>query len=164
MSEVRLDWLHGKTFVGTDSTRHAIVIEPPDGEGGTGVKPSDLLLLGLASCASVDLVDILKKKRQPPDRMEVRVEGIQEEEPPWTFRKIHMHFVFQGALLQSAAVEQAIRLVGGKILFRGGDDPLRGGNHHLLRNPSALDGCAGLNHPGKAGWMHHPILSRRLSS
>jgi putative redox protein len=110
MSEVRLDWLRGKTFVGTDSTRHAIVIEPPNGDAGTGVKPSDLLLLGLVSCASVDLIDILGKKRQPPDRMEVRVEGIQDPDPPWTFRKIHMHFVFQGALLQPAAVEQAIRL------------------------------------------------------
>jgi len=110
MSEIRLDWLQGKRFVGTDSTRHAIVIEPPNGDSGTGVKPSDLLLLGLASCASVDVIDILTKKLQPPDRMEVRVEGIQETDPPWTFRKIHMQFVFQGTLLQSRAVEQAIRL------------------------------------------------------
>jgi putative redox protein len=110
MSEIRLDWLHGKTFVGTDSTRHAIVIASPDDKESTGVKPSDLLLLGLASCASVDVVDILNKKRQPPERMEVRVEGVQEETPPWTFRKIHMHFVFRGPLLQSPAVEQAIRL------------------------------------------------------
>jgi putative redox protein len=42
--------------------------------------------------------------------MEVRVEGIQDTEPPWTFRKIHMHFLFRGALLQPRAVEQAIRL------------------------------------------------------
>jgi putative redox protein len=110
MSEIRLDWLHGKTFVGTDSTRHAIVIASPEEAGSAGVKPSDLLLLGLASCASVDLIEILTKKRQPPDRMEVRVEGVQEETPPWTFRKIHMHFVFQGARLQPTAVEQAIRL------------------------------------------------------
>jgi putative redox protein len=110
MSEIRLDWLRGKTFVGTDSTRHAIVIASPDDKESAGVKPSDLLLLGLASCASVDVVDILNKKRQPPERLEVRVEGVQEEAPPWTFRKIHMHFVFQGALLQSPAVEQAIRL------------------------------------------------------
>jgi putative redox protein len=110
MSEIRLDWLHGKTFVGTDSTRHAIVIASPDDKDSVGVKPSDLLLLGLASCASVDVVDILNKKRQPPERMEVRVEGVQEETPPWTFRKIHLHFVFQGPLLQSPAVEQAIRL------------------------------------------------------
>lgn len=110
MSEIRLDWLHGKTFVGTDSTQHAIVIAPPEEEQSAGVKPSDLLLLGLASCVSVDLIEILNKKRQPPDRMEIRVEGVQEESPPWTFRKIHMHFVFRGELLQSKAVEQAIRL------------------------------------------------------
>lgn len=110
MSDVRLNWLRGKTFVGTDSTRHAIVLSSSDEANGTGVKPSDLLLLGLASCASVDVIEILTKKRQPPEAMEVRVEGIQEPEPPWTFRKIHLQFLFRGALLQPKAVEQAIRL------------------------------------------------------
>jgi putative redox protein len=110
MSEVRLDWLRGKTFVGTDSTRHSIVISSTDESDGTGVKPSDLLLLGLASCASMDVVEILKKKRQLPEAMEIRVDGIQDPEPPWAFRKIHMRFLFRGALLQPQAVEQAIRL------------------------------------------------------
>jgi putative redox protein len=110
MSEVRLDWVHGKTFVGTDSTRHSIVVSSTDEANGTGVKPSDLLLLGLASCASVDVIEILNKKRQTPDGMEIRVEGIQEVEPPWTFRKIHMRFLLRGENLQSLAVEQAIRL------------------------------------------------------
>ncbi len=110
MSEVRLDWLRGKTFVGTDSTRHSIVLSSSDEANGTGVKPSDLLLLGLASCASVDVIEILNKKRQPPEGMEVRVEGIQEAEPPWTFRKIHMRFLLRGKNLEPSAVEQAIRL------------------------------------------------------
>jgi putative redox protein len=109
MSEVRLDWVRGKTFVGTDSTRHAIVLSAADGENGEGVKPSDMLLIALAACASVDVVDILRKKRQSPDALEVRTEGIQDENPPWTFRKVHMRFLFQGTL-QPAAVEQAIRL------------------------------------------------------
>jgi putative redox protein len=110
MSEVRLDWVHGKTFVGTDSTKHAIVLSSSDETNGTGVKPSDLLLIALASCASVDVIEILQKKRQPPEGMEVRVEGTQEADPPWTFRKIHMRFLFHGSLLQPSAVEQAIRL------------------------------------------------------
>jgi putative redox protein len=110
MSEVRLDWLRGKTFVGTDSTRHSIVLSSSDESNGTGVKPSDLLLLGLASCASVDVIEILAKKRQPPEAMEVRVEGEQDQDPPWTFRKIHLRFLFRGALLQTQAVEQAIHL------------------------------------------------------
>ncbi len=110
MSEVQLDWLRGKTFVGTDSNRHAIVLSSTDESDGTGVKPSDLLLLGLAACASVDVVEILKKKRQLPDALEVRVEGVQDPEPPWTFRKIHMRYLFRGAHLQTQAVEQAVRL------------------------------------------------------
>jgi putative redox protein len=110
MSTIRLDWLQGKTFVGTDSTKHAIVVSSSDEANGTGVKPSDLLLIGLASCASMDVIEILNKKRQPPDGMEVRVEGTQEPDPPWTFRKIHMHFLLRGALLHPGAVEQAIRL------------------------------------------------------
>jgi putative redox protein len=110
MSEIRLDWLKGKTFVGTDSTRHAVVLSSSDEANGTGVKPSDLLLISLASCASVDVMEILNKKRQPPEAMEVRVEGTQDPEPPWTFRKIHMRFLFRGSLLQPQAVEQAIRL------------------------------------------------------
>lgn len=114
MSEIRLDWVKGKTFVGTNSTRHSIVISSSDEANGTGVKPSDLLLLALASCASVDVIEILTKKRQPPEAMEVRVDGEQEPDPPWTFRKIRVRFLFRGAGLQPKAVEQAIRLAEGK--------------------------------------------------
>ncbi len=110
MSEVRLDWLKDKTFVGTDSTNHAIVIAPPDGDGNPGVKPSDLLLLALAACAAVDTVEILRKKRQTLERLEIRVDGTQDENPPWTFRKIHMRFLLQGDRLDARSVEQAIEL------------------------------------------------------
>lgn len=110
MGEVRLQWLEGKTFVGTDSTRHGFVISAPGEDDGVGVKPSDLLLLGLAACAAVDVVEILRKKRQQFTRMEIRVTGTQDESPPWTFRKIHLHFIFHGESLQQRAVEQAIEL------------------------------------------------------
>ncbi|MBN1439201.1 MAG: OsmC family protein [Anaerolineales bacterium] len=114
MSEVRLDWLRGKTFVGTDSTRHAVVLSSSDESNGTGMKPSDLLLLAVASCASVDVIEILNKKRQAPDGMEVHVEGTQDPDPPWTFRSIRMRFLLRGENLQPSAVEQAIRLAEGK--------------------------------------------------
>ena len=110
MSEIRVDWLHGKTFVGTDSSRHSIVISSVDEENGTGVKPSDLLLLGLASCMAVDVVEILRKKRQTPERMEIQVNGTQEESPPWAFHTIHLHFLFGGTRLQEQAVGQSIHL------------------------------------------------------
>jgi putative redox protein len=110
MSSVQLQWLRGKTFVGTDSTKHAIVISATGEDDGTGVKPSDLLLLALASCASVDVVDILRKKRMTLTGLDVRVDGDQDPSPPWTFRTIRMHFVLTGPDLEERAVEQAIQL------------------------------------------------------
>jgi putative redox protein len=110
MSEIRVDWLAEKTFVGTDSTGHGIVISTPGAPNGIGVKPSDLLLLGLAACTAVDVVEILAKKRQPPARLEIRAEGQQDEDPPWAFRKIHLRYIFSGPHMEAAAVEQAIQL------------------------------------------------------
>jgi putative redox protein len=110
MGSIRLQWLSGKTFVGTDSTRHGIVISATGEEDGTGVKPSDLLLLALASCSSVDVVEILRKKRLNLTGMEVRVDGDQDDSPPWTFRTIRMHYVLTGPDLNEQAVEQAIHL------------------------------------------------------
>jgi putative redox protein len=109
MSDIQIDWLKEKTFVGTDSTGHGIVISTPDAPNGTGVKPSDLLLLGLAACTAVDVVEILVKKRQSLERMEIRAHGQQDEDPPWAFRKIQVHYIFYGRL-EPTAVEQAIHL------------------------------------------------------
>jgi putative redox protein len=110
MGEVRLQWVSGKTFLGIDSTKHGFAISTSGEEDGAGAKPSDLLMLALASCSSVDVVEILHKKRQTFTRLEVRVEGQQEPDPPWTFRKVHLHYLFQGDALEAHAVEQAIQL------------------------------------------------------
>jgi putative redox protein len=114
MSEVTLDLLKNKTFVGTDSTGHAIVISATGAPDGIGAKPSDLLLLGLASCTAVDVVEILAKKRQPVSHLTIQVAGEQDADPPWAFRKVHIKYILQGAQLQEAAVLQAIQLSEGK--------------------------------------------------
>ncbi len=101
-------WLSGKRFVGIDSTNHSVVISSKD--EGVGVKPSDLLLIALASCTAVDVVEILSKKRMPLDSLEIITTGEQEADPPWTFRKIHLKYRLSGQGLTGKAVEQAIRL------------------------------------------------------
>lgn len=50
-------WINGKKFIGTDSTNHSVVLSTPD--EGVGMKPSELLLVALASCTAVDVVEIL---------------------------------------------------------------------------------------------------------
>jgi putative redox protein len=76
----------------------------------TGMKPSELILSALAGCASVDVVDILEKKRTPLSHLQVEVSGEQDADPPWTFRKIHLKFIVKGDGLTEKNVSQAIEL------------------------------------------------------
>lgn len=101
-------WLGGKKFVGTDSTNHSVVISTPD--EGIGMKPSELLLVALASCTAVDVVEILQKKRTPLTSLEISASGEQDSDPPWTFRKIHVKYTLRGKGLTEKAVAQAIEL------------------------------------------------------
>ena len=103
-----LQWLSGKRFVGIDSTNHAVVVSSQD--EGIGMKPSELLLIALASCTAVDVVEILAKKRMPLDSLEIVTCGEQEPDPPWTFRRFHLKYRISGRGLTEKAVEQAIQL------------------------------------------------------
>ncbi len=103
-----LQWLSGKRFVGIDSTNHSIVLSSKD--EGVGVKPSDMLLIALASCTAVDVVEILAKKRMQLSSLEITTTGEQDADPPWTFRRIHLKYRLSGPGLTDKAVEQAIQL------------------------------------------------------
>lgn len=108
MGTSTVKWIGGKTFIGVDSTSHAVVLSTP--ADGVGIKPSDLLLIAVASCSAVDLVEILSKKRMPLSELEISATGEQDADPPWTFRKIHLHFRLRGKNLTEKAVSQAIDL------------------------------------------------------
>lgn len=108
MASANVRWVSGKQFIGIDSTNHSVVLSPPS--EGIGMKPSDMLLVALASCTAVDVVDILAKKRLNLRGLEISVSGEQDADPPWTFRKIHMHFCLEGSDLTEKAVAQAIQL------------------------------------------------------
>jgi len=104
-----LRWLQdGKRFVSTDSTGHSVTLSTPNED--FGMKPSELILSALAGCASVDVINILRKKRTPLSYLEVNVTADQDEEPPWTFRKINIKFMVKGEGLTAKNIEQAIRL------------------------------------------------------
>ena len=108
MSNATVRWIGGKQFVGIDSTQHSVVLSTPD--EGVGMKPSELMLVALAACTAVDVVEILAKKRQPLTSLEISASGEQDAEPPWTFRKIRLHYKLSGVGLTEKAVAQAIEL------------------------------------------------------
>jgi putative redox protein len=108
MAGASVKWVGGKQFIGVDSTQHSVVIATPS--EGIGMKPSDLMLVALASCSAVDVVEILNKKRMPLTALEISVSSEQDPEPPWAFRKIHLHFSMRGKNLTDKAAGQAIQL------------------------------------------------------
>jgi putative redox protein len=108
MGTATVKWISGKQFVGIDSTCHSVVLSTPD--EGIGIKPSELLLIAVASCSAVDVVEILTKKRMPLSFMEISSSGEQDTEAPWTFRKIHLHYRLAGKGLTEKAAAQAIQL------------------------------------------------------
>jgi putative redox protein len=107
---VRVTWVEERQFVGTDSSKHSVVMSSQDEENGTGMSPSQLLLVALGGCTSYDVVDILQKKRQQVTGLQVTVTGEQEPDPPWTYRKVHLQYVVRGKGLREKAVRDAIEL------------------------------------------------------
>ena len=105
---VQVTWVQNEQFVGTDSTNHSIVLST--GKDGTGAKPSDMLLVALGACAGADVVGILVKKRQKLTGLQIQVDGQQDADPPWAFRKIHVEYIVCGQGISEKAVQQAVEL------------------------------------------------------
>ena len=108
MGSATVHWIGGMNFVGVDSGNHSVVLSAE--KKAVGVKPSEMLLVALASCSAVDVVEILTKKRKPLQSMEVRISSEHDPEPPWTFRRIQVSYRLSGHDLTPKAVEQAISL------------------------------------------------------
>jgi len=114
VGESRLVWLEKEQFVAFDSGGHSVVVSSQSPENAVGAKPSDLLLMALASCTAVDVVRILAKQRQTLSGLEIVVRGTQEADPPWRFTDIHMIYRLRGRGLKPVAVRKAIELAEGK--------------------------------------------------
>lgn len=111
MGGITLRLIEGVMMAGTDSHGHSVVIgrSPEDSSVFIGMKPSDLLLMASASCSAYDVVEILRKQREPLEGLKVHCEGQQQEQPPYTFTHIHLHYILSGNL-DPVKVEKAIRL------------------------------------------------------
>jgi putative redox protein len=101
------------SFVGESGSGHSVVMDGPPGLGGRnlGIRPMEMLLLGLGGCTSFDVVLILKKMHQPITDCEVEIEAERAEEDPKVFTKIHVHFILTGTgELSDKHVARAVKL------------------------------------------------------
>jgi putative redox protein len=112
----RVKWLDHMSFVGESGSGHSVVMDgaPEAGGRNLGVRPMEMLLLGLGGCASFDVVSILHKSRQQISDCEVEVEAQRADEIPKVFTSIHLHFIVSGRNLDENKVDKAIALSADK--------------------------------------------------
>lgn len=107
-----------RQFAATTGSEHHLLLD--DAAGGTGAKPIELAAVALAGCTAFDVITILRQKyHQKVTGYEVRVEADQAECPPQVFTNVRIHHIITGFEIDSAAVEQAIRLSEGKYCSVG---------------------------------------------
>lgn len=116
MRTVTIAWdpqAHRFVAEGTHAGRQIVINAPHSIEevgGPTGFSATELLLAGAGACAAWDVLEILRKKRQPLDAMDVTVESEQAPDPPWTYRHVALHFRVQGPELHLSVIQRVIRL------------------------------------------------------
>ena len=112
----RVKWLDHMSFVGESDSGHSVVMDSsPEGGGrDLGVRPMEMLLLGLGGCTSFDVISILNKSRQKIRDCEVEIEAERATEVPKVFTRIHVHFIVSGRDLDEGKVARAVALSADK--------------------------------------------------
>jgi putative redox protein len=110
--KARVKWLDGRAFVGESGSGHAVVMDgaPDSGGRNVGVRPMEMLLLGLGGCTAFDVVMILEKSREKVTSCEVELEAERAAEDPKVFTHVRLIYKLKGKGLKPAAVERAINL------------------------------------------------------
>jgi len=110
--KARVKWVEDLMFLGESGTGHSIVMDGPEelGGHGTGMRPMELLLLGMGGCTSFDMIQILKKARQDIRDCVVEIDSERSETVPKVFTKIHVHYKVSGKNLKESQVKRAVEL------------------------------------------------------
>ncbi len=110
--DARVTWNGGMTFQGTADTGFTVPLgaEPAVGGDNDGFRPLELLLVGTAGCTAMDVISILKKKRQQVTAFEVKVHAERADTHPKVFTSMQVEYIFTGHNIDPKAVERAIEL------------------------------------------------------
>jgi len=109
---ISVNWVDGMLMVGKSHSGHSITMDGPPEIGGEnlGVRPMEMLLLGVAGCTMIDVVTTLKKMRQELTHFETKVNAERADDHPKVFTDIHIQFIIKGKGLDTKKVEKAITL------------------------------------------------------
>ena len=110
--DAKVTWKGRMTFTGEAESGYAIPLgtDPAVGGDSDGLRPLELLAIGLAGCTAMDVISILQKKRQDVTDFEVKVHAERAAEHPKVFTHILVEYLITGREVEPAAVERAIEL------------------------------------------------------
>jgi len=110
--KARVKWVEDVMFLGESGTGHTVVMDGPEESGGhgTGMRPMELLLLGMGGCTAFDVVTMLKKGRQKVSDCVIEIDSERSDEIPKVFTKINVHYKVTGEALKEAQVKRAVEL------------------------------------------------------
>lgn len=110
--QARVKWVENALFLGESGSGHAVVMDGPPESGGKnlGVRPMEMLLLGMGGCTAFDVVHILRKGRHDVRDCEVQLDAERSDSDPKVFTKVHIHFVVKGKGLGESVVARAVQL------------------------------------------------------
>jgi len=117
----RIKLVENMQFIGTADSGHGVVMDAPPSSGGnnSGSKPSELLLMAFGGCSGMDVISILRKKKQDVTNFEMNVNGEAPDTHPRSFTDIHIEYVVTGRNISEDAVQRAIELSLGKYCMVG---------------------------------------------
>lgn len=114
--KVAVQWQDHMTFLGTPDSGFPVQMDADSSFGGTnnGVRPMEMIALGLAGCMGMDVISILQKKRQQVTRFEVRVNAPRSPEPPKVFTHALITYIVTGKNVDESALLRSIELAATK--------------------------------------------------
>lgn len=111
-----IKWIDNMMMVGESASGHAVVMDGPEELGGKnlGIRPMEMLLLGMGGCTTIDVVSTLKKMREEVQDCYAEITAKRTDEHPKVFTQIHIHFVIKGSGLNEKKVAKAVGLSADK--------------------------------------------------
>ncbi len=105
-------WLDNAMFVGESGSGHSVVMDGPEDLGGRnmGIRPMEMLLIGMGGCASYDVLSMLRKGRQQVSDCRAELRSERADAVPAVFTRIDIHFVVSGVSLKESQVKRAVEL------------------------------------------------------
>jgi len=110
--EARVIWKEGMSFDGTADSGFELSLGALPAVGGKndGFRPMELIAIGLAGCTAMDVISILRKKKQEVTAFEVQVQADRAQEHPKVFTRLEIEYIVRGKDISRQAVERAVQL------------------------------------------------------